>query len=298
MPRVIFLGGNNVYMRGTEVEDKQFVYCPDESLPFVLDIAGITPPNPKYYISRECCDHYVLLHVEEGKGFLDCDDRHYALGPQDTVLLQPGSRHRYYASPEEPFKLYWVNFFCDWLSSVLRGLSLDDKPVVGGVNCGNLFLDILRLAKTTPNNNHLCFPVMKLVNEILLSLSERVQFENCAHESSLAIRIKNLLDETIYAKTDLNEIAAKLFISKSSVYREFEKFYGEPPYRYVLNRKLELAKSLLYRTSYSIADIAQKLSFSDEFYFSNLFKNKTGLSPSAYRKQFALPTDNPGYPPP
>ncbi len=299
MPHVVFLGGNNVVMRGTESEDKQFVFCPDEDVPFVLDIVGVTPPTPKYYISRECCDHYVLFHVAEGHGTLDYNSAHYELNPYDTVLLAPGSRHTYAASPNDPFKIIWINFFCDWMPALLAGLELADKPVVSGVSCGEKLLEILRLARATPNNNHLCFPVLRFVNEILLSLAERVQFENREKsESALALKIKDMLDEAIYGKVDVNAIAERLYISKSSVYREFEKYYGCTPYRYILNRKIERAKSLLYRTNYSVADIAERLSFSDEFYFSNLFKRKTGLSPTAYRKQFSSPDNETAYPPP
>lgn len=288
MPHVVFLGGNNVVMRGTESEDKQFVFCPDENVPFVLDIVGVTPPTPKYYISRECCDHYVLFYVTSGRGSLDYNGTHYELHAGDTVLLSPGSRHTYAASGEDPFSLIWVNFFCDWMPSLLAGLDLNDKPVIAGVSCGEKLLEIFRLARATPNNNHLCYPVLRFVGEILLSLSERARFETPENaESALALKIKDMLDDSIYGKADINAIAEKLYISKSSVYREFEKFYGCTPYRYILNRKIDRAKSLLYRTNYSIADIAERLSFSDEFYFSNLFKRKTGLSPTAYRKQFS-----------
>ena len=44
MPHVSSIGGNNVVMRGTEDEERKFVYCPDENIPFILDVTGITPP--------------------------------------------------------------------------------------------------------------------------------------------------------------------------------------------------------------------------------------------------------------
>jgi two-component system response regulator YesN len=38
-------------------------------------------------------------------------------------------------------------------------------------------------------------------------------------------------------------------------------------------------------TSLSVKEVAQKLCFSDEYYFSNIFKEKVGCSPSQYRKR-------------
>lgn len=285
MPHIHFIGNNNVTMRGTEEEDKQFVFCPDEDVPFIADIAGTTPPNPKYFISRLSCDHYVLFHLTQGRGTLEYNGVRYSLKPQDTVILSPKSKHVYYPDPDDPFEIVWVNFFCDWMGDYLRFIGLEG-PVVSGVDCAEHFRSILRRAKASPNNDYLCFPVLHTVQDILLSLAERLRFvKRETAESPLAVKIKNMLDDMIYKKADVGGIADKLFISRSSVYREFKQYFGEAPHQYVLDRKIELAKSLLYRTRYSIGDISEKLCFTDEFYFSTIFKKKTGLSPSAYRKQ-------------
>jgi YesN/AraC family two-component response regulator len=45
-----------------------------------------------------------------------------------------------------------------------------------------------------------------------------------------------------------------------------------------------LAKSLLQNTSLSAKEIAFRLGFSDEHYFSNFFKKRTGMRPVEYKK--------------
>ena len=284
MPKVTFIGGNNVIMRGTEGEDRQFVFCPDENVPLIVDVAGVTPPNPKYYISRNCCDHHILIHVASGHGQCELNGKHYALNPSDTLIITPGSRNTYFPDAKDPFKLIWVNFFCDWFDDYLSRLGLTEHPVVQGVSCAEELMELVQLTKMTPNNDHLCFPAIRILCGICASLAEKVRFESRSHLSGRAVRIKDMLDECIYGKMDMEAIAARLYVSVSSVYREFQKSFGETPYQYVLSRKLALAKSLLARTDEPIATIAMRLAFADEFYFSNLFKKKTGMAPSAYRK--------------
>ena len=64
-------------------------------------------------------------------------------------------------------------------------------------------------------------------------------------------------------------------------------FYNEfkmTPKEYVLSLKLSYAKELLSNEKTSVTDVALFLGFSDIYYFSKLFKAKTGFSPSEYRK--------------
>ena len=46
------------------------------------------------------------------------------------------------------------------------------------------------------------------------------------------------------------------------------------------------AKILLSDLSYSVAQVADQLNFSDQFFFSKFFKRHTGLSPKDYKSSF------------
>mgnify|MGYP002802605581 FL=1 len=293
MPKIYLEKNSNFTIRGRESEDKQFVFCPNKNVPFIVSEAGITGPTPKYFISRTHCPHGVLMHIEQGSGTLEYNDSLYKLHAHDTVLLLPGSNNCYYPDPENPFKLVWLNFFCSWMEDWVKGLGLYDRPVVGGVDCCDKIYNIVQLVKTTPNNDLISFPILHIFADILLTLSETVHLENHTKTASqLAKKIKDCLDTAIYDKIDIDAIAAKLFVSKSSIYRKFEKYYGETPHQYILNRKIEFAKELLASSDYSVAEIANKLAFSDEFYFSNIFKKKTGVSPSVFRKQRLISSES------
>lgn len=44
-------------------------------------------------------------------------------------------------------------------------------------------------------------------------------------------------------------------------------------------------KLIHVKTAYSFMGVSEKLSYSSQFYFSNVFKKEIGMSPSAYKKQ-------------
>jgi len=52
-----------------------------------------------------------------------------------------------------------------------------------------------------------------------------------------------------------------------------------------LNKRMDLAKYHLIENMLSIKEIAYRLQFADEFYFSNFFKSKEGISPREYKRQ-------------
>ena len=56
------------------------------------------------------------------------------------------------------------------------------------------------------------------------------------------------------------------------------------PYEYHLKNKIDRAMLLLETSDLSIKEIAFSLGFSDEHYFSDIFKRKTGIKPTHYRK--------------
>jgi AraC-like DNA-binding protein len=53
---------------------------------------------------------------------------------------------------------------------------------------------------------------------------------------------------------------------------------------YILTRRLKKAKYLLSNEGYSIAEITYMVGFSTPNYFSTVFKNKYGCTPSEFKK--------------
>lgn len=67
----------------------------------------------------------------------------------------------------------------------------------------------------------------------------------------------------------------------------FKGAYGISPSKYVMMRRIELAKHIMKRNpKIQVKDVAEMVGIPDSFYFSRIFKHREGLSPSAYLKNF------------
>ena len=89
------------------------------------------------------------------------------------------------------------------------------------------------------------------------------------------------------AKVNMQHLADTIHISQKHMYKKFFKAYGVSPQQYLIDTRMDAAKRLLCNTTYKIKEIAASVGYSSQLDFSNMFKKKTGLSPKAYRAQYA-----------
>ncbi|MCM1113865.1 MAG: AraC family transcriptional regulator [Clostridium sp.] len=81
------------------------------------------------------------------------------------------------------------------------------------------------------------------------------------------------------------DVAKQINRSETYIIRKFKKELRVTIVDYMTNCKIEVAKRLLAYSDKSLADISFYLCFSSQSYFQNVFKKKTGMTPSQYRKQ-------------
>ena len=90
----------------------------------------------------------------------------------------------------------------------------------------------------------------------------------------------------VYKNLSLQEMAAHFDISTSYICRLFKMYYSDTPISYYNRIKIEEARTMLTDyTNMKIKDIAEMLGFSDQYYFSKVFKQQYGVSPQTYRSQ-------------
>jgi AraC-like DNA-binding protein len=81
----------------------------------------------------------------------------------------------------------------------------------------------------------------------------------------------------------IEELAESLGYSYSRFRSVFKAQTGMPPRQYQLEIRINRAKDLLRESDQSMSEIADRLGFCSVYYFSRLFKQKTGVPPSLYR---------------
>jgi AraC-like DNA-binding protein len=95
-------------------------------------------------------------------------------------------------------------------------------------------------------------------------------------------RARQLLDAERTRVVHSHELEAITGLTRYDLARQFRLVLGTSPYRYLLMRRLELARAQLHRGR-ALADVALETGFADQAHFTRAFRNAFGLTPGRYR---------------
>lgn len=92
------------------------------------------------------------------------------------------------------------------------------------------------------------------------------------------------MENHYYDPITIQDIADHLGLNRSYLHRIFKSFTGSSIQSYLLDYRMRQACILLKTTTLSVRAIAHSVSYIDPLYFSRIFHQKMGMSPSEYRK--------------
>lgn len=111
-------------------------------------------------------------------------------------------------------------------------------------------------------------------NQSLLKKSEQMLIQD-----AVAIIENDILDFT-----SVKGLSEQVGLNAAKLQRGFKQIYGVTVNEFVQNRRLDLAKNLIKNTDYTFSEIAYMVGLSSKSYFSKIFKDRYGITPSDIRK--------------
>ena len=241
-----------------------------------------------HYILKRTGDeyrHFNVVFVLEGVLSLQMDKRHFTLHPGDCAFI-PSWVSRDIELIEG--QLYREVYFRLRLSNDNKIKSLDGLvfPSPYGEKMAQAIQNIVderesELAKAKR--------IIQSSSSLIASYFYR---ECCKIESSFVENTAEKLrafwkeiEEELANDWCIDSLATEYGASKSSFYRLIKKHYQKTPLNYLRSLRMEKAKELLSQTSWSLDRIAEQLSYSSAYAFSQTFYKYTGQRPGQFRKE-------------
>ena len=129
--------------------------------------------------------------------------------------------------------------------------------------------------------------IYKFYQKLYLLFSEIMSDQSSENEQKsnyvdLAINYMNLN----YAKNISIELLSRIVgVDRTYFYRLFKESTKISPKEYLSNLRIEKAKMLLCNSNMNIKEIALSVGFSNYLSFERVFKEKSGVNPTIYRKK-------------
>lgn len=100
-------------------------------------------------------------------------------------------------------------------------------------------------------------------------------------EILLIQRATSIIDNEILDFKNVPHLAAEVGLNSNKLQQGFRELHGTTVNGYMQDKRLELANTLLRKSDLSISEIVYKVGLSSKSYFSKIFKEKYGISPSS-----------------
>lgn len=243
-------------------------------------------------------EQHLLYVVLGGSVKLTCGRHSWTVGKNEMILLRRAQSVSYekYGSEETGVfesQLFAVNddLLKDFLTSQQVQIPQMPEELVTQVSpmserlvayCWSLSPYFNNPSQVNPGLLRL--KVMELLYNVM-DCSKNIFRQMLQLRQPVRADIHRVVEDNYTSPISLDELAYLSGRSLSSFKREFLDIYGEPPARWIRERRLSKARQMLQTSQMSVADVAYSLGFENPTHFSRIFKRQFGASPISFVKK-------------
>lgn len=266
-----------------------------DSVDLCLTYCGLEYCNPSHRFGPNMRDAHVIHVIREGKGTLEINKKKYELGAGDVFYIPPKVEAWYESDKDDPWCYTWVGFVRMKAEECTSQAGFSLKNPVRKINCvdevGQYIEQMLEAYQLSYSNE------LKRNGLLHLVMSAFVE-DYCQNNAALgvaathpypgAVYVKHAVEYMTYhydEKLKINDLADFIGINRSYLTSSFKKHMGCSPQEFLINLRVEKAKSLLKKTDMSINAVANAVGYPDQLAFSKVFKQHCGMSPRMYKEE-------------
>jgi AraC-like DNA-binding protein len=234
---------------------------------------------------------YELLFFVEGDVTYMVEDTPYPLLPGDLLIIPCHTRHQPIFRGNSRYRRVVLWLTPDFIRSLQQGEELMLEPGQKGRLCRFSPADASRLLECAmsiadessyerPFGNTmsvlLITQLLILIHRMLPASTDHGQNDSASQQ--LVNDVVSFINHNLSLDLTLDYLADRFFISKFYLSRVFKKHMQVTPHSYISQRRLVLAKQLLYKGLPPI-EVYKRCGYSDYSSFFRAFKEKYGFSP-------------------
>lgn len=257
--------------------------------------------RPDYNFSGEAHDFWECVYVESGTICVTADERVHNLSAGEIILHKPFELHKFFITGGEAAKL--LIFSCSMQGDICKNIEnkvcrLDNRQDtvmrsfldylheevsrrgLGGDGWGDV-----NWAPIVGSDPAFSQMIETYIAQLVITLSQSDAGNITVSEADATLfgRAVDYMKNHIETIPAVWEIAKELNISESGLQRVFDKYARMGVHKYLVSLKMKTANELLGQ-GVSVCEVARRLGYSSQNYFSAAYKRETGQNPSKVKR--------------
>lgn len=228
---------------------------------------------------------YYLMYIIDGQLNIELDSNTHTVKRGTAIIFPPEFGYKYSGNP--PVHYLYAHFTGSYADKFLEECGFGKLPCIVKNDFSvdiqskfNLLIDTFLYKEPLSTQKSAC-----LLQEILIDIRKN----DIDKSSNLSLKESLKHIHSFFTnKIDVPKLAKMEGLSSSRYITVFKNQTGKAPMEYVIDLRLQLATSLLENTNMTIKQISERVGYSDQYFFSRLFKKHIGISPQGYRKDKLL----------
>lgn len=224
-------------------------------------------------------EYYAVVYVLDGETEYLVDNHKYIVKKDDIVVFPPKAMRSGKTNPENPWSFITILFRMETNEAAANYFNKSIMIIKNkNDSIRKKFLD--GSGAWIGKNPLYQIKCNYLTTEILyqMILSE-MPYHKVPHIKKLE-KARKMIQDNFRNDISVEELAASIGLSTSYFRRLFHEAYGTAPMQYIMDLRIENARDLLLSGEVNVTEAANLSGFDDIYYFSALFKRKTGSTPS------------------
>lgn len=238
--------------------------------------------KPSHNFGPAIRNHYLIHIVRSGCGIFQSNNKSYKVDTGEGFLIEPNQVTYYEADASTPWHYYWIGFDGHEVKNILQLVGISQKNPIFSLSDLTTACEILDgIQKTSyQESNYLS------IQGALYNFFSYIQGKELSVSTdTLAQQAADYIHKNFSYPIQITEIAYKLSIDRTQLFRLFKESYCMSPQAYLIEYRLKQAAYLLEQPNITITEAMYSSGFTNPSYFSRQFHSKYGCSPSMYRTE-------------
>lgn len=229
---------------------------------------------------------YSFSYQHSGRSYVDCGSKVYTMHPGDILLYAPEMPQIYWYNKTDYVRNFWVHFTGSQAAALLKELGIP-CGIPHSMGCVPEIGEMITKVVVELNEKRPAYRMYSaaLFLQMTALATRRICQQGVGYRETRNTNIYKSLEyihNHYHTPLRVQDLAAHTYLSLNRYTNVFRDLVGVTPQKYIINLRLQKAIELLQITDWDIQRIAQAVGYEDPLYFSRIFKQYIGLSPSKY----------------